>query len=620
MDEKNAQAPYYFHQGTNFCAYEYLGCNYTKVSGIYVYTFRTWAPNADTVELVSDFVGWDSPAKMQRVTERGIWELIYKSQFSLHGAAYKFRIGKNGTFRFKGDPYARFSRGNSDGASIVFHSEYIFSDKPWLTKRKKQIAVSENGYLSCPINVYELHAASFIRHSDNSYYSYRELADVLVPYVKYMGYTHIEFLPLTEYPFDGSWGYQVCAFFAPTSRHGTPDDFKYLVDELHKNGIGVILDWVPAHFPKDEWGLFEFDGSPLYEYQGTDRQESQSWGTRFFDLGREEVQSFLVSSAMYFIKEFHIDGLRVDAVASMIYLDYDKEPGTWIPNINGGRENFEAIAFLKKLNRAISSAFPDVLLIAEESGAHGGITLSTENGGLGFNLKWNMGFANDFFDYLSTDPCYRSYKHRALSFPLMYAFSENYVLPISHDEVVHGKKSFIDKMHGGYEDKFSEMRTALLLIITYPGKKLLFMGTEFAQFREWNFEDSLEWFMLDYQNHRDMREYVAALNHFYLKNSELWELDFSADGFQWVSVDEAHKNSIAYKRTNNRGDNLTVAINFSGTTQKLLLNESVLEMDNVFNTGADIKLLYENNTTYVLLPRFSGAVFRVKNDKIKIKV
>ena len=620
MDEKNAQAPYYFHQGTNFCTYEYLGCNYIKIKGGYRYTFRTWAPNADSVELVSDFVGWDSPVRMKKITEKGVWEFIYDSKNSLHGLAYKFKIWKSGVFHLKGDPYARFSKGKSDGASVIYHSKYTFSDKVWLSKRKKQMSKKSGNYLSCPINIYELHIGSFNRHDNGSYYSYRELADVLVPYVKYMGYTHVEFLPLVEYPFDGSWGYQACAFFAPSSRFGTPDDFKYLVNTLHNNGIGIILDFVCAHFPKDEWGLFEFDGSPLYEYQGIDRRESSSWGTCFFDLGREEIQSFLISSAMYFLKEFHVDGLRVDAVASMIYLDYDKAPGDWIPNIDGGRENLEAIAFFKKMNSAIFTEFSDVLMIAEESGSHSGVSASVNDGGLGFDLKWNMGFANDFYDYLSTDPCYRSYKHRALSFPLMYAFEEKYILPISHDEVVHGKKSFIDKMYGGYEDKFLQMRTALLLFMTYPGKKLVFMGTEFAQFREWNFDESLEWFMLDYRNHYDMREYVSALNRFYLSSAELWELDFSSRGFKWLSVDEAHKNSVVFKRFNRMGESLTVALNFSGTSQRLIIQDSASDIENVFNTGADIELLYENQTTYVLLPRFSGAVFRKKNNKIMIKV
>ena len=532
MTEQNNLAAYYFHQGTNFCAYEYMGCTVKKISKKYVYTFRTWAPYADNVSLVSDVSGWDTQIDMNKITEKGIWETSYVSDTSLEGEPYKFIIERGEKTIFKGDPYARFSRGGADGASIIYHSDYKWNDRNWLNRRKKISNVIEKYYLPRPINIYEVHLGSFVRHiEDNRYYSYREFADIIVPYVKYMGYTHIEFLPISEYPFDGSWGYQVGAFYAPTSRYGTPNDFKYLIDILHQNGIGVIIDWVPAHFPKDEWGLYEYDGAPLYEYQGKDRQESDTWGTRFFDVGREEVQSFLISSAMYYFREFHVDGLRVDAVASMIYLDYDRQAGHWTPNERGGKENLEAIAFFKKLNTAVFSEFPDVLMIAEESGSYSGITKPVFDGGLGFNLKWNMGWANDMYDYLMTPPNERKNKHKALNFPLMYAFSENYVMPISHDEVVHGKLSLINKMYGSYEDKFLQMRSALMLMMTYPGKKLLFMGCEFAQFREWDYKNSLEWFMLDYPNHRAMREYTASLNRFYLEHSELWEIDFNSDGF-----------------------------------------------------------------------------------------
>ena len=629
--ENSNLAGYLFHQGTNYHAYKYLGCTSVFNKGKYIYCFRTWAPNADSVALVSDFVGWYSPVPLSRISENGVWELEFISSVSLEGAAYKFRITRDGVSRDKGDPYASYSKGKDDGASIVFtRSSHKWNDKKWLASRKKTISSFGRSYISAPINIYEMHLGSFLRHEeDNSYYTYRELAEILPSYLKQMGYTHVEFLPLQEHPFDGSWGYQVCGFYAPTSRFGNPDDFRYLIDTLHQSGIGVIMDWVPAHFPKDAWGLYEFDGKPLYEYQGKDRQESRSWGTRFFDLGREEIQSFLISNALYFFREFHIDGLRVDAVASMIYLDYDRMPGEWIPNPSGGNENLEAIAFVKKLNQAVFSEFPDVLMIAEESTAFSGITAPVSSGGLGFNMKWNMGWANDFYDYISSDPIYRKYKHNALNFPLMYAFTENYCMPISHDEVVHGKKSFIDKMHGSYEDKFLEARAAYMLQMTYPGKKLLFMGTEFAQFREWDYENSLEWFMLDYPNHKHFRDYVAALNNFYLSRSELWDLDFSPEGFAWIAADEADKNLVVFRRYNQDGDSLIVAINFSGETQHIAMKvhdvESLLV---VFDTGnlseaektVKISRIGGQDLAELVLPRFSGAIFKEKSTKKIIKI
>lgn len=629
MTERYNLAPYYFHQGTNFSSYEYLGFTLQKVKNKYIYIFRTWAPNASSVALVSDFSGWNTPLYMTKETEKGVWCCEYHSSHSLNGQKYKFRIETRGMVHLKGDPYAKFSLGGADGASVIYESHYKWHDLTWRKKRRATVCNHKKPYLSTPLNIYEIHFGSFLRHSEkNSYYTYKEMADILPFYLKFMGYTHVEFLPLTEYPFDGSWGYQVCSFFAPTSRYGTPDDFRCLIDSLHQNGIGVILDWVPAHFPKDEWGLYEFDGGALYEYQGLDRQESSTWGTRFFDLGREEIQSFLISSALYFLREFHIDGLRVDAVASMLYLDYDRHPGEWIQNVNGGRENLEAVAFFKKLNNAVSSEFPDVIMIAEESGSFKGITHPTDDGGLGFNLKWNMGWANDFYDYLWTDPIFRKHKHKALNFPIMYAFSENYVLPISHDEVVHGKKSFIDKMYGSYEDKFREMRASLLLMMTYPGKKLLFMGTEYGQFREWDYKSSLEWFMLDYPKHREMREYVASLNRFYLERRELWELDFSSRGFQWVYADEAEKNTVVFKRLDAESNSILIAINFSGVTQRISIKTKLNKLKCIFATSANEfpDYIFAKSTADSLfsididIPRFFGAVFLEDDNKTQIKV
>ena len=606
---KDDLAAYYFHQGTNYYAYNYLGCSIKNHNGIFEYTFRVWAPSADSVYFVSDATGWFEGEEMTRITEKGIYECVISSPLDLSGTAYKFRILRNGAEYLKGDPYARFSRGGDDGASVIYSSTYKWTDTKWMNRRKE-------GYLSklnSPINVYEIHAGSFMRHPDGRYLSYRELADVLIPYIKYMGYTHVEFLPLMEHPYDASWGYQICAYFAPSARFGTPDDLKYLIDRFHNEHIGVILDFVPAHFPKDEWGLYEFDGTPVYEYQGKDRMESRSWGTRFFDLGREEVQSFLISAVMYYIREYHVDGLRFDAVASILYLDYDRNPDEWIKNSYGGKESLEGIAFLKKLNGAVQSETPDVLTVAEESGDIGNVTAPLELGGLGFDLKWNMGFSNDFFDYMSTDSIYRKYHHTALNFPIHYAFKERYMLPISHDEVVHGKRSFIDKMYGDYEAKFREMRCALLLIMTYPGKKLCFMGTEFAQFREWDHDSSLEWFMLDYEPHRAMREYVAALNRFYNERRALWEEDFKPSGFEWILPDESEKCSVAFKRFDRDGDFIITAINFSGDTQTLAVGRE--DITEVFNTGK--KSVIHNGS--VILEAYSGAILERKIKKFSIK-
>ena len=564
---------YLFHQGTLYSAYRFLGCQKTVSGDSFFYTFRTWAPRADEVRLVSDFADWERGLPMERVTEKGIWELTVRSDESLAGAVYKYLVISSGVGHCKGDPYALYSKGGEDGGTIITDgTEYTFGDGSWLAYRKRTVAVSEKGhYLSAPVNIYEIHPGSFDRKDDGEYLTYRELADRLVSYVKTMGYTHVELMPIAEYPFDGSWGYQVCGYFAPTSRFGTPDDFRYFVDLFHRAGIGVILDWVPAHFPKDEWGLYEFDGHPLYEYQGKDRMESRSWGTRFFDLGREEVQSFLISNALYWFREFHVDGLRVDAVASMLYLDYDRLPGEWIPNPDGENKNLEAVAFLRKLNEVLFSEFPDVLMIAEESTSFAAVTHPVSEGGLGFNLKWNMGWANDFYEYLSTDPVFRKYHHHALNFPLMYAFGENYVLPITHDEVVHGKKSLIGKICGSYEDKFRQFRCALLLQMTYPGKKLLFMGCEYAQFSEWDYKRGLEWFMLDYPIHRETREYTASLNRFYLSRPELWEVDFDPDGFSWIDADNAEGNLVSFIRRDAGGGEIVIVISFSGSPNRVFL-------------------------------------------------
>ena len=566
-EKGNDGAIFLFHQGTNFRAYEYMGCHPLGKDRI---VFRTWAPKADSIDLVSDFTGWDEGIPFEKVSENGIWHAIVDIPYSeLVGKFYKFRVTGGGVTRYKSDPYAFESQTLEKTASIVAKpSDFAWNDSNWL-KHRKSIFAGGRHFYSAPMNIYEMHLGSWRTRdgADNSdgkhYLNYREIADLLVPYVKHLGYTHIELMPIAEYPFAGSWGYQVCGYYAPTSRFGTPDDFRYFVNTLHAAGVGVILDWVPAHFPKDEHGLFEFDGHPLYEYTGKDRMEHKGWGTRCFDVGRPEVQSFLISNALYWLREFHLDGLRIDAVASMLYLDYDRKPGEWIPNAYGENKNLEAIAFFRKLNTAIFGEFGDVLMIAEESTAWPMVTGPVDKGGLGFNFKWNMGWSNDMFDYVARDPLFRRYDHEKLTFPLMYAFSENYILPVSHDEVVHGKKSLLDKMFGEYEDKFACMRAFLVYMITLPGKKMTFMGTEFAPFREWDYQNQLEWFMLDYPMHAKMFEFTSALNNFYLQTPALWQIDDGWDGFEWIDADLRDMNTITYRRKSSDGASVSVIINFS---------------------------------------------------------
>lgn len=557
-----------FHQGTNFKAYDFLGCHKTDEGKI---VFRTWAPNADGISLVSDFTDWEIGVPFERISDAGVWELCLDNDYdSLIGNFYKFKISGSGVTRFKSDPYAFMSQTLGETASIITNADpYKWTDDSWLSYRKTLFESDGTHFYSTPMNIYEMHLGSWKTLDGQSnedgkhYLNYRVIADELVPYVKHMGYTHVELMPISEHPYDGSWGYQVCGFYAPTSRFGTPDDFRYFVNKLHSAGIGIILDWVPAHFPKDEHGLYEFDGQPLYEYQGKDRMEHKGWGTRCFDVGRTEVQSFLISNALYWFREFHIDGLRTDAVSSMLYLDYDREPGEWNPNIYGDNKNLEAIAFFQKLNTAVFGEFPDVLMIAEESTAWSMVTGKVSDGGLGFNFKWNMGWANDMFSYVSCDPLFRQYEHTKLTFPMMYAFSESFILPVSHDEVVHGKKSLLDKMYGEYEDKFACMRVFLTYMMTLPGKKMLFMGCEFAPFREWDYKNQLEWFMLDFPMHKNMQTFVSDLNNFYLSHKQLWQIDDGWDGFEWIEADQADMNTISYKRKAFDKSELIVVLNFS---------------------------------------------------------
>ena len=557
LQRDNSNLPLYlFHQGTNYNAYEYMGAHLTSVNGKIGVVFRTWAPNAQNVSVVGDFNCWDINAnKMIRISDGGVYELFIEN-LSVN-CLYKFAVTHNCKTVLKSDPYAFFSESNGGTASIIYSVDgYDWTDREYINNRRQPY--------SSPINIYEVNLASWKRHSDGSYYTYLELASELVDYVYDMGYTHIELMPLTEYPFDGSWGYQVTGYFSITSRFGTPKEFMHFVNCCHNKGIGVILDWVPAHFPKDEHGLYEFDGTYCYENQGWDRLEHKTWGTRIFDWGRNEVQSFLISSANFLLKKYHIDGLRVDAVSSMLYLDYERSAGEWIPNENGGNYNLQAIAFLKKLNGVVFAENQNILMIAEEATAYPMITKPNDIGGLGFNFKWNMGWMNDICSYIKTDPYFRSYCHDKLTFSLCYAFSENYILPISHDEVVHGKKSILDKMFGTVEQKFSCLRAFMLYMFSHPGKKLNFMGNEFGQFKEWNYQEGLEFFLKDYPLHNKLSNFTKVLNHFYKDNTPLYEIEDSWDGFNWISPDEKDNNIISYVRTDKNGNQIIAIINFSG--------------------------------------------------------
>ncbi len=549
---------YNFKRGTHYECWRFLGSRLCEVGGQAGVLFRVWAPRAKAVSVVGDFNHWMPGAHpMKNLSKTGVWQCFIPGIEAYD--IYKYCITTPADERvFKADPCALHTETRPSNCSKVYDlAGYTWHDARW--ERKKQQTNPVNG----PLNIYELHAGSWKIHDDGNPYSYRDLAAALIPYIKEMGYTHIELMPLTEYPFDGSWGYQVTGYFAPTSRYGTPHDFMYFIDKCHQAGIGVIMDWVPSHFPKDEFGLYKFDGTNCYEDQNPRRAEHEEWGTMVFDFGRPEVQCFLISSALFWLSQYHIDGLRCDAVASMLYLDYNRKDGEWEPNTNGGRENLEAIDLLRKVNTAVFKRHPGTLMVAEESTAWPLVSAPVHNGGLGFNFKWNMGWMNDVLEYMQTDPLFRAGSHRKLTFSFFYAFSENFILPISHDEVVHGKHSLIGKMPGSYEAQFAGMRVFLGYMMSHPGKKLLFMGQEFGQFAEWSEARQLDWMLLDYETHRNLHEWAKALNHFYLATPALWERDYSWEGFEWIVPDDAGQNIIVFQRRAADGSTYVIACNFA---------------------------------------------------------
>lgn len=583
MPKKDELAKYLFHQGTNYKAYEYLGAHFVKRGKKEGVVFRVWSPSAKSVSVVGDFNCWDKSANPM-INDDGVFETFVEGLKMYDN--YKFCVVSDKGEVLKADPYAFHAETTPETASKIYDIDgYKWNDGEYVAQR-----AAKNTH-TLPMNIYEVNLLSFKRKENGDYYSYEELIGELVPYVKNHGYNYVEMMPVTEYPFDGSWGYQPTGYFAVTSRLGTPKDFMKLVDAFHKENIGVILDWVPAHFPKDEFGLYEFDGAPLYENKGWDRIEHKSWGTRRFDYGRTEVQSFLVSSACFFFEKYHIDGIRVDAVASMLYLDYDKKPGEWLPNQYGDNKNLEAISFIKKLNKAVHEEFPYAIMIAEESTAYPYVTRPVDDGGLGFDYKWNMGWMNDVLSYVKIDPLFRKYEHNKLNFSMMYAFSEHYILPISHDEVVHGKASLLNKQFGDYDDKFAGDRAFMGYMTAHPGKKLMFMGCEFGQFKEWNYKEGLEFFLKDYEKHNKLDRFFTELNEFYLSEPALYGDDDDWNGFEWLAADDSDKNSLAFVRK--YGERQIVAvINFSGADFAYRIGVEKGEYKVVFNSD---KTVYGGN-------------------------
>jgi len=554
-----------FNEGRHEEIYKKLGAHVTKIGRTKGVAFAVWAPQAASVNVVGDFNGWNGSAhQMRRLGNSGVWELFIPKLTD--GNLYKFEIHPpNGPPFFKADPYAQHAEVPPDTSSIVYSSKYKFRDARWLKKRATQ------EHFRKPLSIYEAHFGSWRRkiEEDSRPFTYREMAEPLANYVVEMGFTHVEFLPLKEHPYGPSWGYQVTYYYAPSARYGEPDDLRYLVDYLHQRGIGVIMDWVPAHFPKDAWALGRFDGSALYEHLDPRKGEHPDWGTYIFNYGRNEVRNFLIANALYWCKEFHVDGLRVDAVASMLYLDYSRKEGQWVPNQFGGRENLEAISFLKELNEVTHRVCPGVMMIAEESTAWPAVSHPTYAGGLGFDFKWNMGWMHDTLKYFQTDPLFRAGNHNALTFGLVYAWSENFILPFSHDEVVHMKGSLLNKMPGTDEQKFATLRAMYAYMWAHPGKKLLFMGGEFGQWREWTETESLDWHLIDEPLHGGIQKLIRDLNQVYGPDPALWEADSEPAGFEWLDVDNALENIVAFaRRSPSTGREIICVCNFSAVPKK----------------------------------------------------
>ena len=593
-------AEYLFHEGTNYHSHKFLGSFLEGDSC----TFRVWAPNAKRVFVTGEFCSWyPHTYEMKRINDRGIYEIQIPgvSEFD----TYKYVIvTHSGVELWKADPYAKHAETRPLTASKVYTlPEYKWKDKKWMDNRTVPYHQ--------PMNIYEVHLGSWKHNEEGKELSYRELAHRLVEYVKEMNYTHVELLPITEYPYDKSWGYQATGYFSPTSRYGTPEDFMYFVDICHQNNIGVILDWVPGHFTKDAHGLYEFDGTPCYEYSDTRKMEHEGWGTRVFDYGRNEVKSFLTSSAVSWIEDYHIDGIRVDAVSSMIFLNYCRDEDKSARNIYGGFENLEAIDFLKNLNLYIKENYPGVSMIAEESTSYPKVTAAVEHGGLGFDFKWNMGWMNDSLDYLETDPFFRKGVHNKFTFSMHYAFSENFILPISHDEVVHGKKSLLDKSPVPYEDKFANFKAFLGYMYAHPGKKLAFMGIDIAQFIEWDEERELDWLLMLYPKHVFTHRYVKELNKYYKTTPALWENDSDWDGFRWHVVDDNNNNVFAFSRKDRSGKEVIVVSNFSNQvlknyeigvdtwgSYKIALNSDAKKYDGIAVSNRNLKTINKEKNEF----------------------
>ena len=548
-----------FENGICYSIYEKMGAHPVKIDGISGVYFAVWAPNAIRVSVVGDFNNWDGRAYQMNLLESGIYELFIPGVRA--GDIYKYEIkAKGGLTYLKSDPYANAAQLRPNNASVVVDlGKYAWQDENWMKKR----GVTQGD--KAPISVYEVHLGSWKKPDDGrEFYNYREIAPMLASYVKELGYTHVELMPVMEHPLDESWGYQVTGYYAPTSRYGTPKEFKYLVDYLHKNKIGVILDWVPAHFPKDAHGLVDFDGQPLYEYADPRKGEHPEWGTKIFDYGKNEVKNFMLANALYWVEEYHVDGLRVDAVASMLYLDYGKEPGQWVPNKNGGNENLEAVEFFKHLNTLVRGRNKGVIMIAEESTTWPKVTGSVEDGGLHFSYKWNMGWMHDFLDYMKLDPYFRKYNHNKMTFGMTYAFSENYILVLSHDEVVHLKCSMINKMPGDLKEKFQNLMVGYAFMFGHPGKKLLFMGQDFGQLREWSEEREIDWFLLADEGHQHLQTFFSDLLKMYRKYPALYANDCGYEGFQWINANDGDRSIYSFVRWSPTGkNNLLFVCNFT---------------------------------------------------------